>query len=248
MADPAPSVNPPQAPAQSGHAAGLPDDTFTVYVAQRLLPFIRKYLWLLIVVLLAVAGGIAGAAAWASHARAVERGILNDIYTTLSRTKEVNLAVLGDLNARYPGTPAALEVRWRLAGEYVRTGAYDKAVPVYREIIAANGGQPITVHAVLALGSCLEQANDLDGAVKAYKEAAAVYATYPRIRAYLGYRIALVRFQKGDLDGTQHDTSQALAVLESAPAESRLRMFDADLAGRLEYLRNLGAAKMKKNG
>ncbi|MFH1709314.1 MAG: tetratricopeptide repeat protein [Planctomycetota bacterium] len=247
MTDRAPNDKPSQPPVPAGEPAGSHDDTFTIYVVQRLLPFAHKHLWLLILAALIVVGTVAGVTIGNSRARAAERKVLNDIYTTLDQTKEIDLGLMETLNTRYTGIPAALEVRWRLAGEYVRTGAFDKAAPVYRAIIAADDRQPIAVQAALALGSCLEQASDLDGAIKAYKAAAAAQGQ-PRIRAYLGYRTALVHFQKQDFDGTEREANRALGVLESAPAETRLRMFDRDLAGRLEYLRNLSTAKLKKNG
>ncbi len=114
---------------------------------------------------------------------------------------------------RYPGSRAALFASYYLGSIAYRLGDYDRSAAQFRSAIADGKDQGTVMDFLLreGLAQSLEAKGDLDGAGKAYAEAAAIARGEMRTLAWMGQaRTSALRGQ----------TDEAAAVLRKILAEN----------------------------
>lgn len=215
---------------------GVQHDAFTDYLITRLIPFVVKYRILIGSVLggmtiLLIALGI-----YSHYAAGAEQQVLNDIYTALKDRKEITAADLVKLDQAYGSHTAALEVKWRLAAEYVKQLDYAKAAGVYREIETGYSDKPVAVYAVLGLAACLQNDGKHGEAVTVCEKAAAKFGRNPRIRAYLLYTKAQIFYGTRDYAGAEEAVFTARTALAAAEPNDEQSAFDNGLSDKLDTL------------
>jgi tetratricopeptide (TPR) repeat protein len=223
------------------------EDAFTEYLFNKLVPFVSKY-WILLLITAGVLIALISAIGFFSmHSQSQEKKILNSIYATLIKKKDISTATLENLNEQYGDDEASLEVKWRLAGKYAEDKNYKGAATVYKEILAQHPDRAVAVQARLGLGSCFEEGEHYDEALDNYSEGAELYKDYPRVAAYFHFRKGFVHFYRGEYQQAEAAVEEARNIYKNIPRGDGRDNFDATFKEKTDFLSKIIKANKNKN-